>query len=256
MNIRFLGAHNTVSKNTKLVSFMIDDVIAVDAGSLTSELDFSEQKKIKAIFLSHGHYDHIRGVPSFAFSNPNQTTLVYSTSHTLEILTTHLFDGVIYPKLNEKTPFLEKPPLKLVPVKTNNSVELNGYHVKAFLVNHTIETVGYEITSKDGKKIFYTGDTGPNLSEIWHQISPDLIIIDATFPNRLEKTAVDSKHLCPKMIKKELLEFKKIKKYLPKIVLIHLSPKYEDEIKKEAKEIAKELKISIDFASEGKEITI
>ena len=77
MKIRFLGTHNAESKDTKLISFVIDDVLAVDAGSLASELTFSEQEKIKAILLSHGHYDHIRGVPSFAFNNPDHTTRVF-----------------------------------------------------------------------------------------------------------------------------------------------------------------------------------
>jgi len=48
MRIRFLGTHNAESKNTRLVSFLIDDVLAVDAGSLVSELTFAEQKQIKA----------------------------------------------------------------------------------------------------------------------------------------------------------------------------------------------------------------
>ena len=55
MIIRFLGTHNAESKDTKLVSFLVDDVLAVDAGSLASELTFSEQEKIGVILLSHGH---------------------------------------------------------------------------------------------------------------------------------------------------------------------------------------------------------
>jgi L-ascorbate metabolism protein UlaG (beta-lactamase superfamily) len=58
--VKFLGTHNAESKNTRLVSFLIDDVLAVDAGSLVSELTFPEQRRIKAILLSHGHYDHIK----------------------------------------------------------------------------------------------------------------------------------------------------------------------------------------------------
>jgi len=40
------------------------------------------------------------------------------------------------------------------------------------------------------------------------------------------------------------------------VVLNHLFPKFEEEIKKEANKLAKELKISIDIANEGKEIII
>ena len=42
MKVRFLGAHNAETKNTRLISLLIDDVVAIDAGSLASELTFSE----------------------------------------------------------------------------------------------------------------------------------------------------------------------------------------------------------------------
>ena len=257
MKIRFLGAHNAESIDTRLVSFIIDDIIAVDAGSLPSELSFSEQEKIKAILLSHGHYDHIRGVPAFAFNNTSQTTKVFATSQTLKFLSTHFVDGIIYPKFTEKIPFfLEKPSLKLVALEPYKIVDIEGYKVLPIPVNHTINAVGFEITSKDGKKIFYTGDTGPNLSSLWEHVSPQLIIMDVTFPNRFENRAKNSAHLCPKWLKKELKEFHRVKNYFPRVILIHLSPKFEEEIKEEVKEIAKELKISIDIAFEGKKLIV
>ena len=111
--------------------------------------------------------------------------------------------------------------------------------------------MGFEITSKDGKKVFYSGDTGLGLSALWEHISPDLIIVETTFPNRLENRAINSKHLCPKLLKKELKEMRNFKEDYPKVVLVHLSPKDEEEIKKEVKEVSKELNLPIDIASEG-----
>jgi len=181
--IRFLGAHNAESRDTKLVSILIDDVLAVDAGCLASELTFSEQEKIKAILLSHGHYDHIRDIPAFAFNNLGHTTKIFATPHTLKILSSHLADGVIYPEFTKKIPLF---------------LEIEGYQVMTLPVNHTIRAVGFEITSPDGKKVFYTGDTGPGLSALWENVSPQLIIVDLTFPNRLENRAKNSAHLCPK----------------------------------------------------------
>jgi len=102
--VKFLGTHHAESRETRLVSLLIDDILAVDAGSLSSELSFSEQAKIKAILLSHEHYDHIKGVPSFIFTNLDRTTKVFATSKTLKILTSHLFDGEIYPKFTERLP--------------------------------------------------------------------------------------------------------------------------------------------------------
>ena len=257
MRVKFLGAHNSESRSTKLVSFLIDDILAVDAGSLASELSFLEQKKIKAILLSHGHYDHIRGVPSFAFNNRNHTTKVFATPQTLKILSSHLIDGIIYPKFTKKIPlFLEKPSLKFVALEPFVPVDIEGYQVLALPVRHTINAVGFEISSKDGKKVFYSGDTGSGLSALWEHISPQLIIVEVTFSNRLENRAINAAHLCPKMLKKELIEFRRVKKYFPRIILIHLSPKLEDEIKEEVKKIEKELKLSIGIACEGDEVIV
>lgn len=257
MKVKFLGAHNAESKNTKLVTILIDDILAIDAGSLASELTFTEQSKIKTILLTHGHYDHIREVPAFAFNNPDHTTKVFGTSQTLKILATHLVDGLIYPEFTKKIPFfLEKPSLKFISIDTFKKINIGDFQVLPLPVNHTIYSVGYEITSKDGKKIFYTGDTGSGLSALWEQISPDLIIADVTFPNKLENRAINAGHLCPKLLKKELIEFHNIKGKYPKIILIHLSPKFEEEIKKEIKNIENELEIFIDIASEGREIII
>ena len=204
MELKFLGTHHIESKKSRLVSFVIDDIIAVDAGSLSSELSFFEQEKIKAILLSHEHYDHIREVPSFILSNLSRITNVFALPQTLKILSSHLFDGTIYPNFTEKTPFLKKPPIKLVELKPFISVDIEGYQVVALPTGHTIGAVGFEITSKDGKKIYYTGDTGPGLSDIWEHIDTLLLIIDVTFPNRFEKSAKNARHLCPKMLKKRI----------------------------------------------------
>lgn len=256
MKVKFLGTHNAESKYTKLVSLLIDDILAVDTGSLTSELSFSEQEKIKAILLSHGHYDHIRDVPAFAFNNACRTTKVFGTPETLEILSSHLVDGVIYPKFTEKTPICEKQSLQLVPLEPFIPVDIEGYQVLAIPVNHPGSSVGFEITSKNDKKIFYSGDTNVGLSDIWKHVSPQLIIIEVTFPNKLENVAKNSSHLCPKMLKKELKELHRIKGYYPRIILIHLTPNYKEEIKREIKEVAKELKLSIDIPSDGEEIIV
>jgi ribonuclease BN (tRNA processing enzyme) len=255
--LRFLGTHNAESKDTRLASFIIDDELAVDAGNLASELTFKEQEKIKAILLTHGHYDHIRGIPAFAFNNTDHTTKVYATSQTFKILSSHLVDGVIYPKFTKRIPFfLEKPCLEYIEIEPFETIKILNYEVLPLPVNHTIISVGYEITSKDGKKVFYTGDTGPGLSALWRHISSDLIIIDLTFPNRLENRAINSKHLCPRLLKRELKELHRIMGYFPKIIVTHLSPKDEEEIKKEIKDVSKELDLQIEIAYEGDKIKI
>ncbi len=256
MLLRFLGTHNAESRDTSLVSFLIDEVLAVDAGSLVSELTFAEQAKIKAILLSHGHYDHIRAIPAFAFNNSDRTTQVIATPKTLEILSSHLIDGVVYPEFASEASFLQKAAIQLVPAEPFNQQNIEGYEVMAVPVRHPLDGIGFEITSGDGKTLFYTGDTGPGLSSVWGKISPQLIIADVTWPNSLAKAARDAGHLCPEMLKGELIEFHRLKGYLPKVVIIHLSPQHELETEKEVKEVAKSIGVAIDIAHEGEELSL
>jgi ribonuclease BN (tRNA processing enzyme) len=255
--LRFLGAHNAESRDTRLVSFLVDDLIAVDAGSLVSELTFLEQKKIKAILLSHGHYDHIRAVPAFAFNNSDRTTKVIATPHTLNILSSHLIDGVVYPEFTSEKSFLHKAPIKLIPVeffKRQNIID--GYDFTAIPVKHPLDAVGFEIVSGDGKRIFYTGDTGPGLSHVWLAVSPELLIVDVTWPNRMQSMAEAAGHMCPEMLMTELMEFRRTKGYYPRVTVIHMSPQHEPEIEEEIRGVAEKLEVSIGAAHEGEELIL
>jgi ribonuclease BN (tRNA processing enzyme) len=122
-------------------------------------------------------------------------------------------------------------------------------------VQHNLDGVGLEITSGD-KTLFYTGDTGPGLSSVWANISPQLIITDLTWPNSLSNAAQDAGHLCPEMLKEELIEFRRVNGYLPKVAVIHMSPQHEPQIEREVGEVARSLGISIDIAIEGEELTL
>jgi ribonuclease BN (tRNA processing enzyme) len=256
MIIRFLGAHNEESRETRCPSLLIDDVLAVDAGSLVSELSFAEQEKVNAILLSHGHYDHIKAVPTLVFNNSHRITRVYAARQTLDILTSHLLDGIIYPEFAENTSFLGKQALELCPLEHLKSVDIEGNHVLPLAVNHFAGALGFEITSRDGKSLFYTGDAGPGISQLWQYINPQILVTDLTFPNSREEVATESKHLCPRTLQKELIEFRQMKGYLPQVILIHMSPRLEEEIREETQQIAEELSVSIELAHEGKLLSI
>ena len=255
MKIRFLGTHNTESKHSKLATFLVDGILAVDAGSLTSELTFTEQKKIKAVLLSHGHYDHIKDLPAFAFANSSRKTPVFGTKETLQIFSSHLADGLIYPEFASEESFLAKSVLELHPVEPYQTFNVQGYDILPVPVQHPISAIGFEI-AKDGKRIFYTGDSGRGLGSVWQHISPELLITDLTFPSRLMAVAQDSGHMCLEMLKNELTEFRRIKGYLPRVILVHLSPQYESDIARDVKKVAKELSLSISLATEGQELVV
>lgn len=258
MIVRFLGTHNEESATTGLPAIIIDDILAIDAGSLVAALTFAEQEKIAAILLSHGHYDHIRDIPAFAFNNVSRLTGVYAIAATLEILTSHLLDGVIYPRFASGESFLKRPVLNLQRLEAFQPREIAGYRVLPLPLNHPLENIGFSVTDSGGKGVLYLTDTGPGLDEVWSRLDtrPQLMIIDTTYPNRLAQSAHDAGHLCPQMLVAELGAFRKAKGYLPRVVLIHLNPRLEDEIGKEVGEVAAELGVTVRLAAEGDRITV
>jgi cAMP phosphodiesterase len=256
MRIRFLGTHTAESKTARLVSFLIDDVLAVEAGSLTTELTFPEQKRISAILLSHAHYDHIKAIPSLAFSNSDRRIKILAIPETLKVLSSSLLNGAVYPDFTSSTSYLGKRVLDLCPLEPLQPVDVDGYSILPVPVGHATPAVGFEIISKDGCRLFYTGDTGPGLSGVWQRIQSRHIIAEMTFPNRLAQMAKDTGHLCPQSLAGELAAFRQIRGYLPDCTLVHVTPQFEEEIRQEVEKAANENGLSITFASEGEVIVL
>jgi ribonuclease BN (tRNA processing enzyme) len=256
MKIRILGAHNIESSKTSFASFLIDGVLAVDASALTSNLSFTEQQKLKAVLLTHQHFDHIKDIPSLGmnFLLLEKAIEIYTTKSVYEAITAYLLNDALYPDLTKMPP--ENPPLHFNIVESGKAVSIAGYSVLPVTVNHSAPSVGYQVTSADGKKVFITSDTGPGLEACWQQISPNLLFIEATVPNKDEKFALQAGHLTPKLLLKELESFRKIKGYLPQVVLVHLNPLIEKSIRAEIHEVEKALNIKIRFSYEGMKLNI
>ncbi len=251
MNIQVLGAHNCESQNSKFVCLLIDDKLAIDAGGLTSSLSLSAQQKLRAVLLTHQHYDHIRDIPALAmnFFLHEATIDIYSTLPVYDALTTHLLNGKLYPKFLEQPQ--QNPAIKFTIIELGRTEQIEGYNIMAVPVNHTDPTVGYQVTAPDGKSIFYTGDTGPGLSECWQQVSPQLLIIEVTAPDRYQEFAVRVGHLTPSLLKQELINLRELKGYLPQVVVVHMNPVLEKEIEAEIEAIARVLNNPVTLASEG-----
>ncbi len=256
MNIQVLGAHNCESQNSRLVSLLIDDTIAIDAGSLTSSLPFSAQQKLRAILLTHQHYDHIRDVPAIAmnFFLYGSTINIYSIQPVYDALTTHLLDGKLYPNFMEQPQ--GNPTIKFTIVEPYKLRQIEGYNILTVPVNHPVSTVGYQVTSPSGKIVFYTSDTGPDLTDCWQHVSPQLLITEVTAPNRYEEFAKESGHLTPSLLKQELTIFQELKGYLPQVVVVHMNPRLEKEIEAEIAAVAKALNNSINLGYEGMQLNL
>lgn len=257
MKVRILGAHSIEAKGQLMASLLIDGVLALDAGGLTSSLPLSEQQKVRAILLTHHHFDHTRdlvtlGANGAAFPTPVD---VYALSHTIDIVNSCLLDGKIYADFS-KWPSKEKPFLCLNVIESFQRQNIQGYDVLPVTVQHSVPSVGFQVTSKDGKSLFYTGDTGPGLADCWQKISPHLLIIEVSGINKSEEFLRSVGHLSAGLLKEELMQFRQIKGYLPRVIVIHIPPHSQREVEQEVKEVSRGLGVRIDIGYEGMKVTL
>jgi len=174
-------------------------------------------------------------------------------AHQLELdgarLTSLLIDGTLVVDAGGLTSVLSLPEQKKI--KT-----ISGYDVLAVPVKHSVPTVGYQITSSDGKSLFYTGDTTVGISECWQYISPHLLITEVAGPNKYGDWLKKAGHLCAGFLREELIQFRQLKGYLPRVIVIHIGNPFEQEIKEEVARVAQELEADISLGYEDMKITL
>jgi ribonuclease BN (tRNA processing enzyme) len=239
MKIRVIGCSGAELPGHKTPSFLLDDEIIFDAGSFTGVLDEKAQMRIKHIFITHAHLDHIASIPFLAdniiVSEKQNKVSLYSIPPVLKVIKEHLFNSAMWPDFT----IIPKPDnaiLNLVKLSAGKAIRVNSFTITPYEVNHTVPAVGYLVQNDRGRKIFYTGDTGPS-ARTWEKLGNkkiDCLIIDVSFPNNLSAMAMRSGHLTPELLLKELA---RMQQKPEQICITHLKPQYSKTIKDELKDL-------------------
>ena len=101
MNIRVLGCSGGISRNVATTSFLIDDDILIDCGTGVCDLTLDEMRKIRHIFITHSHLDHITSIPFLVdtlfetlIGNP---VMVHAQRSTIKVMREHIFNWLVWP---------------------------------------------------------------------------------------------------------------------------------------------------------------
>lgn len=239
MQLRTLGAHNAESRHTRMESHLVDGALALDAGSLTRALTLQEQRGIRAIILSHRHYDHIKDLPplGIAIRGHGAPVDVYGIPDTLDALKDTLLSGRLFPDFTQ-SPSADAPTFRLHPVEFYRPFSVLGYTATALPVPHAVPAAGFLLRSDD-VSLFYTGDTGRGLSAAWEYVNPDVLLTEVTFGNANEAAARITGHLTPALLMNVLADFRKLHGRLPHVLVSHINPPWEDAVRAELAEITR-----------------
>lgn len=234
-SIKILGAYGSKSSDLNSTCIQVSDSITIDAGNILKALG-NEAKNIEHIFLSHSHLDHIIDIPFLIdtfYEKRENPLILYGLKETLEDVKKYILNHKIWPDFSEIN-ILNSHEKSIVfkEVNYNDVFDFKAAKIKIIKNNHTSSSCGFVIT-KEGDSVLVTSDTY-TCDSIWDEINNDTniknVIVDISFPSRLEKLAYDSKHLTPKLLAEEL---KKLKRSDVTIHANHLKPLYIKEIKEE-----------------------
>lgn len=235
MELRVIGCHGGETPHHRTSAFVLDERLAIDAGSLTSGLDLKSQFRLQAALISHAHLDHVRDLATIADNRCQadcEPLIVAASGPTLRVLKKHFFNNLLWPDFTE-IPSKTRPTLRFVELKTEKRVEIAGYHVRSVAVNHTIDSSGF-IVEADGQAIGYSGDTGPT-DRLWELLNAQenlkALLLEVSFPNREQRLATVSGHHTPRTLIRDLKKFERPKD-LPAL-LYHVKPVFQSEVEQE-----------------------
>ncbi len=236
MKVRVLGCSGGINQNAATTSFLIDDDILIDAGTGVCDLSLDDMRRIKHIFITHSHLDHIVSIPLLAdtlFDDLiGHPLVVHALPETIKALQEHVFNWVIWPDftaLPDKTDAV----LKFETMQAGSVFELSGRQIEMISVNHAVPGVGYSIKA-NGKVFAFSGDTTSN-ETFWAALnkldSLDLLFVESAFPDRDIELAKVAFHYCPQLLAKDLPKLK----HKAKVCISHLKPGCEQEIIEQCK---------------------
>lgn len=215
----------------RLTCFLIDDRVAIDAGSIAIALTEEQRDTVRDIIITHPHMDHIASLPIFIddlYATLREPIRVHATPEVIELLERDVFNWNVYPRFSGlKNDF--GPVMEYVPIPIGEEFQVAHLNVVAVPVNHIVPTVGL-IVSDSNSTVAFSSDTAET-DELWDMINCtkrlNALLIEASFPNDMAKLAEVSRHFTPASLGREL---KKLNHNGLDILAVHIKPAYREKI--------------------------
>ena len=239
-SIKILGAYGGKGIGQGSTCIQINKHTVIDAGNIFNALG-NDAMDIENIFISHPHLDHISDIPFLLdtfLEKRKKPITIYALEKTIQQIDTYIFNLNIWPDYHDIDLIQDKSQTILFKIlEIDKEITLSdGTKVTPIKNSHPDPSCGF-IVSKNGNSTLITSDTY-KCQSIWDEINSNnsikSIIIETSFPSRLQDLAKKSKHLTPTLLKEEL---KLLKRDDIRVYINHIKPSYKNEIEKEVNDL-------------------
>ncbi len=100
MKLQVLGCHGGELPSCRTTCFLVDDVLALDAGALTSTLSLEQLCKVDDILVGHSHFDHVKDLPLLAdlvIGRRDTPVTIHASRECARALREYMFNNALWP---------------------------------------------------------------------------------------------------------------------------------------------------------------
>lgn len=223
-----------------LISYLINETVAIDAGSLGIHGTPQSQAKITHVLISHTHIDHTATLPIFvenAYEAKADCVTIHGSDAVLDGLRRDMFNDRTWPDFVALSRGVA-PFLKLERLEPGRPLEVEGLKITPIAVNHVVPTLGFLIED-DRAAVVIASDTGPT-ETLWRYANAapnlDAVFLEAAFPNSLSRLAELSMHLTPTLFGAEVCKLSR----RVDTIAVHIKARYREMILAELKALGLE----------------
>lgn len=240
MKFRVLGCSGGQIPGYHLSSYLVNDDLLIDAGSTTSVLSLRAQQRIKNILITHVHLDHVMGLATLAdnlFGQCQAAIKVWGIDEVITGLKSSFFNDTIWPDFTQITDGTQpRPVLNFHTLPEEEPIPVGDSTVTAVRVDHIVPSGAFFIENNK-KTLLHVGDSGPT-EKVWSlaRRTKNLraVVLEASFPDKLQDLADMSRHLTPRTLFREL---EKLARPSVPVLVTHLKPQYREEIIRDLKRL-------------------
>jgi ribonuclease BN (tRNA processing enzyme) len=238
VKLSVLGCHGGELPDCRTTCFLVDDVLALDAGALCASLELEALARVDHIILTHSHFDHVKDLPLLAdlmVGRRERPVTVWASRACVKTLQKNIFNDALWPDFT-RIPSPKNPVLELKAFRAGETFHAGPYEVTSVLVSHPVESCGFVVRHGD-TALGISGDTGPT-DRLWEVLNatPNLkaLLLETSFPSEMQALADLSGHLTPRTLRTELAKFQRNGS---SVLLYHLKPAFVAALKREVADL-------------------